>query len=108
MIRWILVNPATAQLSMVGVDTISVFKELVRRALNTWPDAPAEMKTFGDMVCEGTVLQNYADQNQPMKKYTEFLPPRLTDVVLPTCPKCFGSGYHHMHNCPTLLKDNTV
>lgn len=46
------------------------FKELVRRALNTWPDCHPELKIFGDKLIEGKVLQDtYYSQrsDRPLK-----------------------------------------
>ena len=43
-------------------DSADNFKTLVNRALNTWADAPAELKEFGDILLEGKPLQNYKVQ----------------------------------------------
>lgn len=38
-------------------------QELISRALNTWDQAPAELKIMGDKVCNnGVVLQDYEAQ----------------------------------------------
>lgn len=80
------------------------FKIMVRRALNVWPDAPPEIKEFGDRLLEGKLLQDYQSQNQSMKKFTEKLPPYLPDEILKTCIHCSGLGYHHLSTCPVLKK----
>lgn len=42
------------------------FKELVQRGSNLWPDAPASIKSFADLVTNGREMQPYADQ--PLSK----------------------------------------
>ena len=45
-------------------ESIEVFKELVNRATNLWPDATPEVKEFADVVTnEGKVWQDYESQN---------------------------------------------
>lgn len=46
----------------VQAESESAFKQLVNRACNCWPDAPAEIKEFADNVIEGRVLQDYRAQ----------------------------------------------
>lgn len=41
---------------------LPAFKSLVQRAMNTWPDAPAELKEFADLLLEGKILQDYKSQ----------------------------------------------
>lgn len=43
-------------------ETLESFKTLVQRAMNTWPDAPAELKEFADLLLEGKILQDYKSQ----------------------------------------------
>lgn len=43
----------------VGADSVKVFQELVFRATNLWPDAPAEVKQFADIITCGQPMQNY-------------------------------------------------
>lgn len=40
------------------------FKELVQRGANLWPDAPASIKEFADLVTSGSVLQDYKSQEK--------------------------------------------
>lgn len=42
-------------------DDYKLFQELVQRATNLWPDAPASIKRFADMVTVGKVQQEYVD-----------------------------------------------
>lgn len=42
--------------------SLARFKELVNRALGSWPTAHPEIKEFGDMVTEGKILQDYYSQ----------------------------------------------
>lgn len=39
----------------------ALFQELVQRAVNLWPDAPAKIKSFADVVTVGKVQQEYVD-----------------------------------------------
>jgi hypothetical protein len=43
----------------IGADSVKVFQELVFRATNLWPDAPAEIKEFADIITCGQPMQNY-------------------------------------------------
>lgn len=43
------------------------FKEVLFRATNTWPDAPPEVKELADLVCEGSILQDYHSQDTSKK-----------------------------------------
>ena len=44
------------------------FRELVQRATNLWPDAPAEIKEFADQITNnGWVMQDYASQDTSLK-----------------------------------------
>lgn len=49
-----------ATVRIVGDEDIALFQLLVRRALNTWDRAPQQVKEFGDLVTEGTILQDYS------------------------------------------------
>ncbi|MGE4259191.1 MAG: hypothetical protein AB7F19_07605 [Candidatus Babeliales bacterium] len=40
-------------------ESLEAFKQLVHRATNLWPDAPAAIKEFSDMVLHGKTLQDY-------------------------------------------------
>jgi hypothetical protein len=48
-----------------AVDMVG-FKELVQRGANLWPDAPASIKSFADIVTNGQVMQDY--NNLPLSK----------------------------------------
>lgn len=44
--------------------SISRLKELVQRGANLWPDAPAELKEFADIITNnGVILQDYRGQD---------------------------------------------
>jgi len=47
---------------IVGVESIARFQTAIRRALNTWDTAPAEIKEFGDLLEFGHLLQDYQAQ----------------------------------------------
>jgi hypothetical protein len=48
--------------------SIQRFKELVQRATNLWPDAPASIKEFADIVTNnGVILQDYRGQDTSPK-----------------------------------------
>jgi len=38
------------------------FRDLVQRAMNTWADAPAELKEFADLLLDGKIQQDYKSQ----------------------------------------------
>lgn len=44
----------------LGEKSIASFRELVQRGANLWPDAPAEIKEFADIITNGKVQQQYA------------------------------------------------
>lgn len=48
-------------LSMGGA-MLPAFKSLVQRAMNTWADAPPELKEFADLILDGKVQQDYHSQ----------------------------------------------
>jgi hypothetical protein len=41
-------------------ESMEDFIKLVNRALNTWDDAPKDLKELGDMLVHGKVLQDYS------------------------------------------------
>lgn len=45
----------------INIDRASVaaFQQMVQRATNLWPDAPAEIKEFADIITNGKPMQNY-------------------------------------------------
>ena len=43
------------------------FKELIQRGANLWPDAPASIKEFADLVTSGTIRQDYYKQTNTAK-----------------------------------------
>lgn len=48
-------------------ESIAAFKEMVARACNVWPDAPAEIKEFHDILLHGKPLQDYYSQNKVVR-----------------------------------------
>lgn len=46
----------------VTAESIENFKALMNRALNTWDNAPVELKELGDMVVQGKILQDYSNK----------------------------------------------
>lgn len=48
-------------------DEVLAFKEMVARACNVWPDAPAEIKEFHDILLHGKPLQDYYSQNKVVR-----------------------------------------
>lgn len=57
-----ITDQPVATVRIVGEKSIAEFQTLVRRSLNCWPDASAELKEFGDMVDHGQILQDYNSQ----------------------------------------------
>jgi hypothetical protein len=41
-------------------DSIESFTKMVNRALNTWDEAPKDLKELGDMLVHGKILQDYS------------------------------------------------
>lgn len=66
-----------------SAEDFKLFQELVQRATNLWPDAPASIKRFADMVTVGKVQQEYVD-----------------DPVKFTYPKDVGHGILSESICP--------
>lgn len=52
----------------IEVRSVEAFKQLVQRGLNTWDEAPPELKAFGDILIHGRVLQDYAGQDTSKRK----------------------------------------
>lgn len=52
---------------------LPAFKEMVARGMNVWPDAPAELKEFHDILLHGYPLQNYYNESRvtPMEELSE-------------------------------------
>lgn len=53
---------------IITKESLPLFKSMVNRACNTWPDAPPEIKTFADQVTNGVVYQNYYDQDSSLRQ----------------------------------------
>ncbi len=43
-------------------ELLPAFLDLVQRAMNTWADAPPELKEFADLLLDGKVQQDYHSQ----------------------------------------------
>lgn len=103
-------DPETFDIRITN-ESIYDFKALIRRGLNTWDDAPPELKQLGDLLDHGHVLQTY-DYIKPLNLTSHDLGadayPGLGGEDLPLCGNCGGRGLHHLHNCPVLIKDNAV
>lgn len=56
-----LKNPAGLEISLEESE-IKAFQAILNRALNTWPDAPADWKSVADLLEFGRVLQPYTDK----------------------------------------------
>jgi hypothetical protein len=49
-------------LILITEESEPAFKELIQRGANLWPDAPAEIKEFADLITNGQILQDYRSQ----------------------------------------------
>lgn len=52
---------ATGEAYVILVDTpesVELFEKLVHRAVNLWPDAPAEIKEFADIITNRTWIKD--------------------------------------------------
>ena len=43
-------------------ESIEDFTKMVNRALNTWDEAPKDLKELGDMLVHGKILQDYSNK----------------------------------------------
>lgn len=66
-------NIETIHISLSSEESISAFKEAIRRATNCWPDAHPEMKELADMLEHGKVLQNYWHTRTDVKKSPQII-----------------------------------
>jgi hypothetical protein len=81
------------------------FAAMVHRAANLWPDAPAAIKEFADMVTEGKIQQDYQKQVPSPKvpvptdasEYNKH--PRYLDL----CSNCGSGMWSH-----TIMKDTAI
>lgn len=55
-------------LIVTGTESIELFKKFCNRALNTWEEAPRELKALGDIVSHGIPLQDYNIEIQKPKR----------------------------------------
>lgn len=44
--------------------SLNQFRELLNRALNCWPECPADFKNLSDLLEHGKVLQEYSDKKE--------------------------------------------
>jgi hypothetical protein len=51
--------PGGIVLVITGPEELELIKKTLSKALNCWDTAPAELKTFADIVIEGKPLQDY-------------------------------------------------
>lgn len=56
---------------VIPIPLWSDFQKLIQRGAQTWADAPPGIKELADLVTNGTVLQNYWEQNKDMQKKYE-------------------------------------
>lgn len=62
-----LKNPIGIQLSL-DIEATKQLCVILNRALNTWPDAPAQWKELSDMLTHGAILQKYSDRPEDVAK----------------------------------------
>lgn len=43
----------------VPTESLQMFQQLIHRGANLWPDAPAEIKEFADVITNGYAMQDY-------------------------------------------------
>ena len=56
-----LKNPSGLKIELNEKETIQ-FRQILNRALNTWPEAPADFKSLSDLLDHGRILQPYTDK----------------------------------------------
>jgi hypothetical protein len=65
----VAVRMSTGSLVLViQEEAIPGFHKLINRAMNTWADAPPELKALADIIVEGKVLQDYQSQDSRKSK----------------------------------------
>lgn len=63
-LKTLIIDGVGTEAKIIQIDTAEdykLFQETIQRGTNLWPDAPAVIKTFADMVTSGKVLQVYTD-----------------------------------------------
>jgi hypothetical protein len=55
-----LKNPCGLNLALDEKESIQL-RQILNRALNTWPEAPADFKSLSDLLDHGRILQPYTD-----------------------------------------------
>ena len=63
-------KPDRISVSVVGPH-VKQFQQLIARGMNTWNDAPPEMKELHDLVMYNELLQEYRTPNQGNPKPTD-------------------------------------
>lgn len=56
----VIKQPDGAVTIEVRPEAVEDFQELVRRATNTWPDAPKHIHEFSDIIRVGHIQQDYS------------------------------------------------
>lgn len=55
-----LKNPCGLSMELNETEVLQL-RQILNRALNTWPEAPADWKSVSDLLNYGRILQPYAD-----------------------------------------------
>lgn len=99
-------EPRQVTLVAIPYFLLPAFRQLVSRGLNTWDHAPPEIKEFGDMICEGKVLQDYKAQDSsradliPVGGFTIHPPVYKSSTNCRECGALLGK--QHEPNCPNM------
>ena len=60
-------EPTKALEIKIEEESLGSFKKLIQRGANLWPDAPASIKEFADVITNGRILQDYKSQDSSKK-----------------------------------------
>lgn len=75
VLKTLVIDGIGTECKIIQIDTAEDYKhfqKMVNQGTNLWPDAPAVIKSFADMVTSGKVHQPYSDDPVPTKKAKNF------------------------------------
>lgn len=97
VLKTLVIDGIGTECKIIQIDTAEDYKhfqKMVNQGTNLWPDAPAVIKSFADMVTSGKVHQPYSDDPVPKVKgeckHEWFKPtpdPGTTKLLL-RCKRC--------------------
>ena len=77
----------------VTQESVSDFNKLIDRGLNTWVDAPKDLKDLGDMLAHGRITQDHTFQPMNTKQSTDYYLPSETSALMAICEEVGTSKF---------------